>query len=180
MLALRSSKQLYKTLLLLDNQPLLLFSLQVMTNSMTQWTAACQASVSLIISQSLPKFMSIQLVIPLNHHILYHTLPPAFSASESFPLSQRFTSGGQSIGASASASVLPKSIQSWFPLRLTGLISLPVRDSQESSPTPQLKSVNSLMFCRLYCPALTSVHDCWKNHSLDNTDLCQQSDVFAF
>ena len=123
MLALRSSKQLYKTLLLLDNQPLLLFSLQVMTNSMTQWTAACQASISLIISQSLPKFMSIQLVIPLNHHILYHPLPPAFSASKSFPLSQRFTSGGQSIGASASASVLPKCIQGWFPLGLTGYCS---------------------------------------------------------
>ena len=56
---------------------------------------------------------------------------PSFPASRSFPMSWLFTSGGQSIGASASASVLPMNIQDWFPLGLTGLISL---DSQESSP----------------------------------------------
>ena len=54
------------------------------------------------------------------------------SASESFPMSQFFASGGQSIGVSASASVLPVNIQNWFPLGLTG-----PKDSQESSPTPQ-------------------------------------------
>ena len=48
----------------------------------------------------------------------------SFPASGSFPVSQLFTSGGQSIGASASASVLPMNIQDWFPLGLTGLISL--------------------------------------------------------
>ena len=69
----------------------------------------------------------------------------SFLASGSFPKSQFFTSGGQSIGASASASVLPMNIQDWFPLELAGLISLQSRDAQESSPTPQFKSLYSLV-----------------------------------
>jgi len=64
-------------------------------------------------------------------------------ASRSFPKSQFFASGGQSIGVSASASVLPMNIQDWFPLGWTGWISLQSRDAQESSPTPQFKSINS-------------------------------------
>ena len=63
----------------------------------------------------------------------------SFPASGFFPMSQLFVSGGQSIGASASASVLPMNIQGWFLLGLTGLISLQSRDSQESSPTPQFE-----------------------------------------
>ena len=74
-------------------------------------------------------------------------------------------SGGQSIGASASASVLPMNIQDWFPLGWTGWISLQPRDSQESSPTPQFKSINSSVLSFLYGPALTSIHDYWKSHS---------------
>ena len=67
----------------------------------------------------------------------------SFPASGSFPRSQFFASGGQSTGASASASVFPMNIQGWFPLGWTGLISLQSKDSQESSPTPQFKSINS-------------------------------------
>ena len=67
----------------------------------------------------------------------------SFPASGSFPMSWLFTSGGQSIGALASASVLPVNIQGWFPLGLTGLLSLLFRDVQESSPAPQFKSINS-------------------------------------
>ena len=67
-------------------------------------------------------------------------------------------SDNQNTGASASASVLPMSIQGWFSLRLTGLISF-LRDSQESSPTPQFEGIYSLVLCLLYGPALTSVHD---------------------
>ena len=90
-----------------------------------------------------------------------------------------FPSGGQSIGASAS--VLPMNIQGWFLLGLTGLMSLQSKeDSQESSPTPQFESINSLVLNLLYGPALTSVHDYWKNHSCDYTDLCWQSEVSAF
>ena len=79
-------------------------------------------------SQSLLKLMSIESVMPSNHLILCH--PPfssclqSFAASESFPMTQFFTSGGQSIGASASTSVLPINTQDWSPLGLTDLISL--------------------------------------------------------
>ena len=62
--------------------------------------------------------------------------------SVSLPMSRLFASGDQSIGALALASVLPINIQGWFPLGSTGLISLLSRDSQESSPTPQFKSIN--------------------------------------
>ena len=54
------------------------------------------------------------------------------------------------------------------------------RDSKESSPTLQLKNINSLALSFLYGPILTSVHDYWENHSFDHTDLCQQSNVLAF
>ena len=80
----------------------------------------------------------------------------SFSASGSFPMSQFFASGGQSIGVSASASVLPMNSQDWFPLELSP------RDSQESSPTPQFKSINSLVLSFLYSPTLTFIHDYWK------------------
>ena len=63
-----------------------------------------------------------------------------------------------------------------------GLVGSPCspRDSQESSPTPQFKSINSLALSFLYGPTLTSIHDYWKNHSFDLMDLCWQSNVSAF
>ena len=63
--------------------------------------------------------------------------------------------------------------------RLTGLISLCLRFSQESSPAPQFKIISSSILSLLYCPTLTSVHDYWENYSFDYTDLCWQSDVSA-
>ena len=90
----------------------------------TLWTTA---SLSFTINQSLLKLMSIELVMPPNHLIF---CPPllfllrSFPASESFLMNWLFLSGGQSIGISASASVLPMNIQGWYPLGLTGLISL--------------------------------------------------------
>ena len=76
----------------------------------------------------------------------------SFPASGSFQMSQFFTSGGQSIGVSASVSVLPMNIKDWFPYN--GLVGSPCspRDSQESSPTPQFKSINSLVLSFLYSP----------------------------
>ena len=62
--------------------------------------------------------------IILSSFVPFSFCPQSFLASGSFPVNQLFASGGQSIGASASASVLPMSIQGWFPLGLTGLISL--------------------------------------------------------
>ena len=84
----------------------------------TPWIAACQASLSITNSRRLPKPMSIVSVMPSNHLILCHPLllPPSFSASRSFSMSQFFASGGQSIAVSASASVLPMNIQDLFPL----------------------------------------------------------------
>ena len=89
-------------------------------------------------------------------------------------------SGGQSFGASTSASVLPMNIQGWFPLGLTNLIVLLPRDSQESSLVSQFKSINSSVLSVVYGPTLTSIHAYWENHSFDSPDLCQPSDVFAF
>ena len=106
---------------------LLLFSRPVMSTFATPQTAACQASLSLTISQSCPSSC------PL-HQWYYHAIsssdvlfsfcPQSFPALGSFPMSWLFTSDGQSTGALASASVIPMSIQGWFPLILTDLISL--------------------------------------------------------
>ena len=101
----------------------------------TQWTAACQASMSFTIFRSLPKLMSIKLVMPSNYLVLSHPLlllPLIFPSLRVFsPVSWPFTSGGQRIGAPASASVLPMNIKGWFPLALTGLISLPTKGLPE-------------------------------------------------
>ena len=101
----------------------------------------------------------------------------SFPATGSFPMSQLFASGGQSIGASGSSSVLPMNIQDSFPVGWTGWISLLSKYSQESSPAPQFKCISSLALRLLYGPTLISMHGYWKNHSFD---LCQQSDVSAF
>ena len=100
---------------------------------------------------------------------LFSSGPYFFPSSGSFPMSRLFASGGQSIGASAS--VLPMNIQDWFPLGWTGGSPCCPMDSQESSPTPQFKSINSLALSFLCNPTLTSIHDFWKNHSFDSMDL---------
>ena len=103
-------------------------------------------------------------------HPLSSPSPPApksLPASESFPMSQLFAWDGQSTGVSASASFLPKKSQGWSPSEWTGWIPCSPRDSQESSPTPQFKSINSLALSLLHSPTLTSIHDHRKNHSLD-------------
>ena len=82
-------------------------------------------------------------------------------------MSHLFTSGGQSIGVSASTSVLPTNTQDRSLLGWTGWISLHPRDSQESSPTPQFKTINSSALSFPYSPTLISIHDHWKSHSLE-------------
>ena len=135
----------------------------------TPWTPACQASLSIIIFRSLFKLMSIESVMPCNHFILCHSLllpPSIFPSIRVF--SSEFASGGQSIGVSASTSVLPMNIQRTDFL-LDGLVGSPCspRDSQESSPTPQFKSINSLALSFLYSPTLTSIYDHRKKHSFN-------------
>ena len=134
----------------------------------------------LTISWSLLRFMSIELVMLSNHLIFCQPLlllPSIFHSISSFPVSWLFTSGGQSIGASAL--VLPMKIQDWFPLGLTGLILLSKGLSRVFSSTEVLKH-QSLALSFLYGPTLTSVHDFWKNHGFDYMDLCRQSVVSGF
>ena len=103
----------------------------------------------------------------------------SFPASGPFQMSWLFSSGGQSIRVSASASVLPVNIQDWFPLGWTGWILQSKRLSRVFSNTRVQKhqffeTQLSLWF------SLTSIHDYWKNHSFDYTDLCQWSNISAF
>ena len=112
----------------------------------TPWTAACYFSLSITNSQSLLKFMSIESVMQSNHLILCRRLlllTSIFPSIRVFSNESALASGGQSIGVSASASVLPVNIQGWFPLGWTGFISLLSKGL--SFPTPQFKSINSSM-----------------------------------
>ena len=147
-----------------------------MSHSATPGTAAHQASSSFTITGSLLKLMSIESMMPSNHLILCHSLLLLLSIFPSirvFSMSQLFASGGQSIGVSAAARVLPINIQGWFPLGLTGLISMMFNRLSRVF-------ISSSALSLLYGPTLTSIHDCWKNHSFDYTVLGQQSDVSAF
>ena len=102
-------------------------SLSLVRLFVTPWTAARQASLSIINSQNLLKLMSIELVMPptiSSSVVPFSSCLQSFPASGSFQMSQFFPSGGQAIGVPASASVLPKNIQDWFPLGWTGWISL--------------------------------------------------------
>ena len=131
-----------------------------------QGTAARQASLSITNSWSLLKLMSIKSVMPSKHLILSCPLllPSVRVFSSESLLHIRWPKYW-----SFSFSISPSNEYSgWFPLWLTGLISLQSKESsQESSPTPQFKSVNSLALSFLYVPTLTPVLDYWKNHSLD-------------
>ena len=104
-----------------------MFSCSVLSDCMTPWTTELQASLSFTNSWSLLKLMYIELVMLSKHFILYWPLlllPSVFPSIKVFLMSQLFALGGQSIGASALASVLPMNIQHWFPLGRTGLVSL--------------------------------------------------------
>ena len=99
--------------------------------------------------------------------IFFFSCLQSFPVSESYPMSWHFASGGHSIGASASASVLPMSIQDWLHLELTGWISLLSKGLSRvfSNTTVQKRQFFSTHLS--YSPPLTSIHDCWKNHSFD-------------
>ena len=105
----------------------------------------------------------------------------SFTAPGSFLMSQLFPSGGQSTGASAFVSPSNK-YSGLISLRIDWLVGSPCspRDFQESSLEPQFESINSSALSLLYGPALTSIHDYWKNHSFDYMKLCGQSYVSAF
>ena len=155
-----------------------LFSHSAMSNSLQPHVLQ---SISFTISWGLLKLMSIKSVMPSNHLILccpLLLLPSVFPASWSFPMSQLFTLGSQSIGALALASVLPMNIQDWFPLELTGLISLHSKGLSRvfSNTTVQKHQFSGVQ------PLWSSSHiHIWllANHSFDYVDLCWQIDVSA-
>ena len=110
----------------------------------------------------------------------FSSCPQSFPASGSFPMSQLFASGGQSTGASPSASVLPTNIQDWLPLGLAGWISLQSKGLSRVLQHHSSKASSSSTLGILYGPVLTSIRDYWKNHSFDYKYLCRQSNVSAF
>ena len=116
------------------------------------WTAVHQASLSFTISWSLLRLMTIELVMSSNHLILCHSLlllPSIFPSIRIFSNELAKISGGQSIGPSVSASVLPMNIQGWFPLGWLVWSPCFPRNSQESSPA-QFKSISSSELSFLY------------------------------
>ena len=100
-------------------------------------------------------------VIPFSSHL------QSFPASEPFHMIQFFTSGDQSIGVFASASVFPMNIQDWFPLGWTGWISLQAKGLSRVFSNTTVQKHHSLALSFLHSPTLISVHDHWKNHTLD-------------
>ena len=135
------------------------------------WTAVRQASLSITNSRSLPKLTSIESVMPSNRLILCR---PLFLAPSIFPSIRVFSnesvlcirwpkywSFSFSISPSNEYSALISFRMDWFDCPCSP------RDSQESSPTPQFKSINSSVLSFLYSQTLTSIHDYWKNHSFD-------------
>ena len=136
----------------------------------TPWTAACQASLSITNSQSLPKLMSIELMMPSNHLIL---CCPLLLLPSIFPSIRVFSN------ESALRVRWPKYWSFSFNISPTnkhpGLISfrmdwldlLAVQGTLKSSPTPQFKSIYSSVLSFLYSRIFTSIHSHWRNHSLD-------------
>ena len=141
-------------------------------------------SLSITSSRSLLKLMSIESVMPSNHLILccpLLLLPSIFSQIRVFSNESvlrirwpKYWSFSFNISPSNEYSGLVSFRMDWLDL-------LAVHGTlKESSPTPQFKSINSSALGFLYSPTLTSVHDYWRNHSLDKVDFCQQSNISAF
>ena len=134
------------------------------------WTAARQASLSFSVSLSLLKLMPIESVMPSNHFILccpLLLLPSVFPSIRIFSNKlalcinwPKYWSFSFSISPSNEYSGLISFRMDWLDL-------LAVQGTLKSSPTPQFKSINSSVLSFLHSPTLTSIHDHWKNHSLD-------------
>ena len=149
----------------------------VVSDSETPWISACQASLSITNLRSLLKPLSVKSVgdVIQPSHPLSSPSPPAPNPSQHQDLFQ-WVSTLHQVAKVLEFRLQHQSFQ-WTPrtdLLQDGLVGSPCspRDSQETSPTPQFKSINSSALSFLYSPTLTSIHDHWKNHSLDQTDLC--------
>ena len=140
----------------------------------TPYTAACQASLSITNSRSPPKPMSTESVMPSNHVILCHPLlllPSIFPSIRVFSNDSALCIRWPNYW-SCSFNISPSSEHpGLISLRMDWLDFLAVQGTlKESSPTPQLKSINSLVLSFLYSPTLTSIHDYWKNRHVITTD----------
>ena len=131
----------------------------------------CPSPSPRVCSNSCPLSQYCYLTI-LSSAVLFSICLQSFPTSTSFPVSWLFASSGQSIGASCEHSGLISFRTDWFDLALQGTL--------KSLLQHQFKSISSSLFSLLYCPVLPSVHDYWKNHSFDYTNLCLQKDVSAF
>ena len=136
----------------------------------TPWTTACQTSLSITNSQTLPKLMSIESVMPPNHLIL---CCPLLLLSSIFPSIRDFSNElalhirwpkywGFSFNISPS-----NEHPGLISFRMDSVDLLAVQGTLKTFPTPAFKSINSLVLSFLYSPTLTSIHDSWKNHNLD-------------
>ena len=103
----------------------------------------------------------------LSSVVSFSSCPQSFTVSGPFQMIQLFASTGQSIGVSASKSVLPKNTQDWSPLGWTGWISLQFKGLSRVFSNTTVQKHHFLAFSFLYSPTLTSIHDYWKNHSFD-------------
>ena len=144
---------------------MLLFSHLELSDSVIPWTAACQTPLFSITSQSLLKLMSIELVI----NPFSFCLQP-FPAAGSFPVSQLFASGGQSIGASALVSVFPMNIQGWFHFELPGLISLLSKRFLRVFFSTTIWKHHFFGAQPSSWSNSHTIHNYWENHSFDYTD----------
>ena len=161
------------------------FSRSVVSDSLRlhESHTARQASLSVTNSRSSLKLMSIESVMPSSHLILCRPLlllspiPPSIRVfSNESTLCMRWPKYWN-----FSFSISPsKERPGLISFRMDWLDLLAVQGTQESSPTPQFKGINSSALSVLHSPTLTSIHDHWKNHSLDQMDLCWQSNVSAF
>ena len=137
----------------------------------TPRTAAHHASLSITKSRSLFKLISITSVMLLNHLIFCRPLLLPLSIFPSISVFSSESSSSHQVAKVLEFQLHHQSFQWVFRTDFLedGLVGSPCspRDSQESSPTPQFKSINSLVLSFLYTPPLTSIHDHWKNHSLD-------------
>ena len=139
---------------------------------MTPWTTACQATLSITNSRSLLKLMSIESVMPSNHLVLCRPLlllALVFPSIRVFSIESvlcirwpKYRSFSFSISPPSEYSGLISFRIDWF-----DLLAVQGTDSEEASPTPQFKSISSLVLNFLYSPALTSIHDYWKKHNFD-------------
>ena len=167
----------FKTLRIFEHRLLLLFSHQAVSISLQphglQQTRLPYPSLSpRVCSKSCLLYQWCHPTI-LSSVAPFSSCPQSSPPSGSFPINRLFAWGGQSNEASASASVFPMNIQDWFPLRLTGLISLLSKGLSRVFSSPQFESINFSALSPLYGPTLTSIHDSWKNHSFDYMNLYQ-------